>query len=158
MAWIYFENLDEVIAIHKKTIEVSGGGADGVISLGSLDCALDQIQDDLYYPEFEDKLTHLFWVANKSHGFRDGNKRIAITICGMFLLKNGFLSVVKEFMLRMESISYHVAAGNIDKELLHEIITSILYEEDFSEELKLKLLEAFSNNLIDDEVDKSKVK
>lgn len=151
MAWIYFENLDEVIAIHKKTIEVSGGGADGVISLGSLDCALDQIQDDLYYPAFEDKLTHLFWVANKSHGFQDGNKRIAITLCGMFLFKNGFMAVVKEFMFRMESISYHVAAGNIDKELLHEIITSILYEDDFSEELKLKLLEAFSKSHIDDD-------
>jgi death on curing protein len=148
MAWIYFENLDEVIAIHKKTIEVSGGGTNGVINLGSLECALEQIQNDLYYPEFEDKLTHLFWVANKSHGFQDGNKRIAITLCGMFLFKNGFMSVVKEFMLRMESISYHVAAGNINKELLFEIITSILYEDDYAEELKLKLLDAFSKNLI----------
>jgi death-on-curing protein len=51
----------------------------------------------------------------------------------------------------METISYHVAAGNIDKELLHEIITSILYEEDFSEELKMKLIHAFSINEIDNE-------
>jgi death-on-curing protein len=151
MAWIYFENIEEVIAIHQKTIEVSGGGTIGAINLGSLECALEQIQNDVYYPEFEDKLTHLFWVANKSHGFQDGNKRIAITLCGMFLFKNGFMSVVKEFMLRMESISYHVAAGNIDKELLYEIIISILYEDDYSEELKLKLVDAFSKNLIDDD-------
>jgi hypothetical protein len=32
-----------------------------------------------------------------------------------------------------------------------EIITSILYEEDFNEELKLKLMEAFSINEIDSE-------
>ena len=51
--------------------------------------------------------------------------RITITLGGMFLFKNGFMSVVKDFMYKMESISYHVAAGNIDKELLHEIITSI---------------------------------
>ncbi|MDP2889543.1 MAG: type II toxin-antitoxin system death-on-curing family toxin [Bacteroidota bacterium] len=151
MDCIYFKDINEVIAIHQKTIEVSGGGADGIINLNSLDCALEQIQNDMYYPEFEDKLTHLFWVANKSHGFQDGNKRIAITICGMFLFKNGFMGVVKDFMFKMESISYHVAAGNIEKELLHEVITSILYEEDYSEPLKLKLMEAFSKNLIDDE-------
>ncbi|MDP2338646.1 MAG: type II toxin-antitoxin system death-on-curing family toxin [Bacteroidota bacterium] len=149
MDCIYFKDINEVIAIHQKTIEVSGGGADGIINLNSLDCALEQIQNDMYYPEFEDKLTHLFWVANKSHGFQDGNKRIAITIGGMFLFKNGFMGVVKDFMFKMESISYHVAAGNIEKELLHEVITSILYEEDYSEPLKLELMEAFSKNLID---------
>ena len=153
MDCIYFKDINEVIAIHQKTIEVSGGGADGVINLNSLDCALEQIQNDMYYPEFEDKLTHLFWVANKSHGFQDGNKRIAITISGMFLFKNGFMSVVKDFMFKMESISYHVAAGNIEKELLHEVITSILYEEDYNESLKLKLLDAFSKNMIYDEDD-----
>lgn len=151
MDCIYFKDINELIAIHQKTIEISDGGADGIINLNSLDCALEQIQNDMYYLEFEDKLTHLFWVANKSHGFQDGNKRIAITIGGMFLFKNGFMGVVKDFMFKMESISYHVAAGNIEKELLHEVITSILYEEDYSETLKLKLLEAFSRNLIDDE-------
>jgi death-on-curing protein len=49
----------------------------------------------------------------------------------------------------METISYHVAAGNIDKDLLLEIVTSILYEEDYSEELKLKLMDAFSKNEVD---------
>lgn len=151
MAWIYFKSIDDIIAIHKKTIKASGGGMDGIINLNSLDCAIEQIQNDDYYPEFSDKLTHLFWVANKSHGFQDGNKRIAITTCSMFLLMNGYMSIVKDFMFRMETISYHVAAGNIDRDLLHQIITSLLYEEDFSEELKLKLVEAFSNGGIDDE-------
>lgn len=61
------------------------------------------------------------------------------------------MRIVGIFFQRMESISLHVAAGNIGKELLHEIITSILYEEDYSEELKLKLLEAFSRNLVDED-------
>ncbi|MEI7503385.1 MAG: type II toxin-antitoxin system death-on-curing family toxin [Paludibacter sp.] len=149
MDCIYFKSIDEIIAIHKKTVAVSGGGSEGIIDLGSIECAIEQIQDDLYYPEFEHKLTHLLWVANKSHGFIDGNKRIAITAASMFLLMNGYLSVAKDFMYRMETISYHVAAGNIDKELLLEIITSILYEEDYSEELKLKLMDAFSKNAVD---------
>src|ERR1035437_1836700 len=149
MDCIYFKSIDEIIAIHKKTVAVSGGGSEGIIDLGSIECAIDQIQDDLYYPEFEHKLTHLLWVANKSHGFIDGNKRIAITAASMFLLMNGYMFVAKNFMYRMETISYHVAAGNIDKELLLEIITSILYEEDYSEELKLKLIDAFSKNAVD---------
>ena len=149
MDCIYFKSIDEIIAIHKKTVAVSGGGSVGIIDLGSIECAIEQIQDDLYYPEFEHKLTHLLWVANKSHGFMDGNKRIAITAASMFLLMNGYLSVAKDFMYRMETISYHVAAGNIDKELLLEIITSILYEEDYSEGLKLKLIYAFSKNAVD---------
>ena len=149
MDCIYFKSIDEIIAIHKKTVAVSGGGSEGIIDLGSIECAIEQIQDDLYYPEFEHKLTHLLWIANKSHGFIDGNKRIAITAASMFLLMNGYLSVAKDFMYRMETISYHVAAGNIDKELLLEIITSILYEEDYSEELKLKLMDAFSKNAVD---------
>lgn len=145
MAVIYFNDINEIIAIHQKTIDASGGGANGILSLDSLECAIEQIKNDDYYPEFEDKLTHLFWTANKSHSFQDGNKRIAITVCSMFLLMNGYMSVVQDFLFRMETISYHVAAGNIEKELLHKIITSILYEEDYNEELKLMLLEAISN-------------
>ncbi|MEI6694755.1 MAG: type II toxin-antitoxin system death-on-curing family toxin [Bacteroidota bacterium] len=151
MAYKYFTTIEEIIDIHRKTVAVSGGGSMGIISLHSLECAIEQIQYDDYYPEFEDKLTHLFWVANKSHCFQDGNKRIAITACSMFLLMNGYLSVAKDFLYRMESISYHVAAGNIDKILLHEIITSILYEDDYSESLKLKIFDAFSKNSIDNE-------
>jgi death-on-curing protein len=147
MAVIYFKNIDEIIAIHQKTIIASGGGADGILTLDSLQCAIEQIQIDDYYPNFEDKLTHLFWTANKSHSFQDGNKRIAISICSMFLLMNGYLAIAKDFMFKMETISYHVAAGNIDKELLHEILTSILYEEDYNEGLKLKIFEAISNGV-----------
>ena len=44
----------------------------------------------------------------------------------------------------MELVSYHVAASNIDKELLHEIIKSILKEADYSEGLKLKIAYAIS--------------
>lgn len=146
MGCVYFKHIDEIVTIHRKTIKASGGGTDGIISLNSLECAIDQIQNDDYYPNFEDKLTHLFWVANKSHGFQDGNKRIAITACSMFLLMNGYLFVARDFLFRMETVSYHVAAGNIDKELLHEIMVSILNEPDYSESLKLKLLAAISNN------------
>lgn len=146
MPLVYIDDINEVVTLHQKTIEVSGGGTIGILNLHSLNAALDHIQNDDYYPAFEDKLTHLFYVANKSHCFQDGNKRIAITLGSIFLLKNGYLNAAKEFLYRMEIISYHVAANNIDKELLHEIITSILTEDDFSEELKLKIAYAISQD------------
>ncbi len=142
---IYITNIQEVIDIHKKTIAVSGGGADGIINTGSLDAALEHIQNDLYYQTFIDKLTHLFFAANKSHCFQDGNKRIAISLGSIFLLKNGYLDAAHRFLYKMETISYHLAAGRIEKEFLRDIIDSIVYEEDYSEEIKLKLLNCISN-------------
>ncbi|MBT4383585.1 MAG: type II toxin-antitoxin system death-on-curing family toxin [Candidatus Marinimicrobia bacterium] len=138
-AIIYFESIDEVIAIHKKTVEVSGGGEDGVRDTHSLIAALAHIQNDDYYPTFEAKLTHLFFVANKSHCFVDGNKRIAISLGMKFLLNNGYLYVIQKFAHQMEMVSYQVASNNIDKDLLLEIVDSIINEEDYSESLKIRI-------------------
>ena len=46
----------------------------------------------------------------------------------------------------MENISYHVAAGRIDKPLLREIITAVIHDELDDESLKLKILEAISGD------------
>lgn len=138
----YIESIDEVIEIHQKTIEVSGGGTDGIISLNSLQACLQQIQNDDYYPTFVDKLTHLVYVGNKSHSFQDGNKRIAIALGMKFLINNGYLFIVQKFAEKMEFVSYQLAASRIDKELLHDIIHSIVYEDDYSIELKLRIIKA----------------
>lgn len=111
-----------------------------------LDSVLENIRNDDYYPSFEDKLTHLFFCACKFHCFQDGNKRIAITLCAQMLLWNGYLYCAGNFIREMENICYHVAAGNIDKDLLREVITAHLAEDSDNEELKLKILHAISAN------------
>ena len=91
------------------------------------------------YPTFESKLTHLFFCVCKFHCFADGNKRLAIT------LSNGYMAVAKTFFTVMENISYQVAAGRIDKDLLHRIIIAVMdgtYETD--EELKIDIINAIS--------------
>ena len=143
MADLCYITLDEAIEIHKLTVKHSGGGALGHFDLGILESVLQNIQNDDYYPSFVDKITHLFFCACEFHCFEDGNKRIAITLSAQFLLKNGYLSVAHSFLKEMENISYHVAAGKIDKELLCEIMESILkgsFEND--ESLKLKIIHA----------------
>lgn len=74
MSRVYI-SLDQAVEIHGKTVEISGGGATGALNLGQLESVLEHIQNDLYYPTFEDKLTHLFFGASKFHCFEDGNKR-----------------------------------------------------------------------------------
>lgn len=143
MADLCYITLDEAIEIHKLTIQHSGGGALGHFDLGRLESVLQNIQNDDYYPNFVDKITHLFFCTCEFHCFEDGNKRIAITLSAQFLLKNGYLSVAQSFLKEMENISYHVAAGKIDKDLLYEIMESILkgrFEND--ESLKLKIIHA----------------
>lgn len=143
MALLYL-TMDQAIETHAKTVEVSGGGAMGHLDLGMLDSVLQNIQNDDYYPTFEEKLTHLFFSACKFHCFQDGNKRIAITLSAQMLLLNGYLYCVSSFIREMENISYHVAAGKIEKELLLEVITAHLTEESENESLKLKVLHAIA--------------
>ena len=143
MSLIYL-TLDQAIAIHRKTVELSGGGTTGHLDLGKLESVLLHIQNDDYYPTFEDKLAHLFFCSCKFHCFQDGNKRIAISLCAQLLLFNGYLYCAERFIREMENISYHVAAGHIDKELLREIIVAVLNDEMDDEVLKLKILKAIS--------------
>lgn len=145
MALVYLD-LEQAVEVHRKTVEISGGGALGHLEIGKLDSVLQNIRNDDYYPSFEEKLTHLFFSACKFHCFQDGNKRIAITLCTQFLLLNGYLYCAGSFIREMENISYHVAAGNIGKELLGEIISAHLQEDSDNEVLKLKILHAISAN------------
>jgi death-on-curing protein len=45
----------------------------------------------------------------------------------------------------MENISYHVATGKIDKDLLKEIISAVIEDDMEREGLKLKILMAISD-------------
>lgn len=131
--------IEEALDIHIKTVENSGGGMTQCIDSNKLDSVLNHIQNDDYYPEFVDKLTHLFFSTCQFHCFADGNKRIAITLSTEFLLKNGYMFIAKDFISKMENIIYYVAAGKINKELVHKIITLVLDGEyDINEEINFK--------------------
>lgn len=143
MAWVYL-TIEQAIEIHRKTVDVSGGGSFGHLDIDKLEAVLQHIQNDDYYPTFDRKLTHLFFCACKFHCFEDGNKRIAITLCAQMLLLNGYLRSIHGFIRESENISYHVAAGNISKELLGEWIEAVLCGVEDDEALKLKILTAIS--------------
>lgn len=142
MRYNYF-TIDYAIEIHDKIIELTGG-INGVKTFGNLDSPLTHIQNDDYYPTFEDKLTHLVFSFNKFHAFNDGNKRTSIAMGAFFLEINGLDIMIDKFIIEMENIAVTVADNLIEKELLQEIITSIINEFDYNEELKLKIIFALS--------------
>jgi death-on-curing protein len=142
---IIYPTIDQAIDVHRKTVEVSGGGVLGHLDMGRLESVLDHIQNDDYYPTFEEKLSHLFHSACKFHCFQDGNKRIAISLGAQFLIVNGYIFVAGKFIREMENITFHVAADRIDKDFLGEIITAIINGDEDNEELKLKIFHAINN-------------
>ena len=142
---LYFD-ATHAITVHDEIINKSGGFK-GIRDLGQLESILEHIQHDLYYPNFEDKLTHLFYAINKGHTFSDGNKRSSIALATYFMEINGYDFTVSKFINEMENIAVDVADNRVEKELLAEIISSILYEDDYSDELKLKIIEAKTSQL-----------
>ena len=145
MDGIIYITLGQAKIIHQKTIQYSGGGTYEHLDLGRLDSVLEHIQNDDYYPNFVDKITHLFFCTCQFHCFADGNKRLAITLCAQFLLLNGYMAIAKDFFRVMENISYQVAAGKIGKNLLHKIMQAIMDQTyDLDEELKLEIYHAIS--------------
>ncbi|MFZ6771680.1 type II toxin-antitoxin system death-on-curing family toxin [Undibacterium sp. SXout7W] len=141
----FYFDVDHAIDVHDWIIENSGGRI-GILNLGNLESPLAHIQNDLYYPEFQDKLTHLVFAINKNHAFNDGNKRSSIALGAYFLKLNGYDYVITRFVFEMENIAVWVADNQIDKNLLAEIIESILIEADYSEALKLKIIDATITN------------
>ena len=139
----YFTS-EYAIKTHDKIIEISGGNP-GIKNFGNIDSPLYHIQNDDYYPTFEEKLTHLVFSFNKNHGFNDGNKRTSIALGLFFLIVNDLDVFSNKFVMEMENIAVTVADNIVDKDLLLEIISSIINDEDYNEELKLKIVNALMN-------------
>lgn len=138
---ICYFGIEHAKAVHDDILARTGG-LPGEKEIGLLEASLDFIQNDDYYPSFEEKLAHLFYCVVENHSFNDGNKRSALALGAYFLEINRYDHCVKKFIREMENIAVHVAEGQIKPDLLLEIITSVLYEPSYSEELKLKILQA----------------
>ena len=150
---IQYITWDELLYVYSKTVEDSGGGFAGLRDKGRIESVLEFIQNDIYYPTFESKLTFLVSRICTGHLFSDGNKRMSLTLGVYFLHKNGHYWAATTFMTHMAAIIMHVAAGNIDEEMLGKIIPYVIKGEDFDEELKLEMAEAMSKNALFDETE-----
>lgn len=138
MKMIYIE-YDYAIQQHEYILKISGG-LPGIKEGGLLDSILGLMQNDDYYPTFEEKLSHLVFCINGYHIFADANKRTSIALGAYFLNLNGYHYCSTKFIRELENIIVWVAENKISKELLLRIVTSIIYEDEYSEELKLEII------------------
>jgi death-on-curing protein len=145
---IAYIDYDEALTIYGKMIDASDGGFEGVRDEGGIRATLDFVQNDFYYPTFAEKLTYLMFRFCSGHFFNDGNKRIALTLGTYFLHKNKYYWHACICMRTLESIIYHVAASNIDQELLQRIVDSFMAGEDYDEALKLDIAKAMNNGAL----------
>ena len=141
---LYFD-VTHAVKEHDWIIEHSGG-LTGVKDIGQLTSVLEHIQNDDYYPTFEEKLNHLVFGINKFHAFNDGNKRSSLVLGAYFLELNGYGYCVKSFIREMENVVVWLADGKISKELLLRLISSLISDDEFPEYLKLELLTALQND------------
>ena len=105
---LFYFNAAQAVRIHDWLIEHSGGRA-GIKDRGVLGSTLEHIQNDLYYPSFEARLTHLVFAINKFHPFTDGNKRSSIALGAYFLKLNGFGFLCEK--IRYRNGKYRCLAG-----------------------------------------------
>jgi death-on-curing protein len=76
-----------------------------MLNKGLLESSIEHLKNDFYYPNLEDKLTHLFFSVNKNHCFQDGNKRASIALSAYFLEINNCSFIVPRFIVQMENIA-----------------------------------------------------
>ncbi len=120
-----FLTLAEVLDLHRRVIEQSGG-ADGVRELGGVESAVAQPQmtfgGDELYPTIESKATALCFSLVMNHPFVDGNKRIGHAAMETFLVMNAY-----ELMTDVddaETLILNLAAGDVSREELLDWVTS----------------------------------
>lgn len=139
---INYLSYNDAISIHDEIIAKSGGSL-GVIREGLIRSPLEWVKNDKMYPSFTEKVSHLFFSFTKNHGFVDGNKRSAISICAFFMLINFYeQEIVDRFIKLSEELVLDVANEIIPKDLLKDIFNDVLISGEISD---LNIIKIYNN-------------
>ena len=111
--------LDAVKAIHEEVLRANGGTA-GIRDENLLESALAAPRATMMgRPMIEDPIevaaAYLFYLC-RNHPFVDGNKRVALTTCLLFLEANGLLPNPKLALEPWEAFVLDVAASRVDRD------------------------------------------
>jgi len=111
--------LDAVKAIHEEVLRANGGSS-GIRDENLLESALAAPRATMMgRPMIEDPIevaaAYLFYLC-RNHPFVDGNKRVALTTCLLFLEANGLLPNPKLALEPWEAFVLDVAASRVDRD------------------------------------------
>lgn len=150
MADFQYLTKEDILELHNEIIDEIGGMY-GIREEEGIDKVVDFIQNDWYYPKLEDKLTYLVFSLCTGHYFSDGNKRISIVAAAHFLIRNRKHWAGARFYEYFHAYAWHIAAGNIDKDLFLRIVRCYINYKEIDEGLKLELLHAMQGSSLYDE-------
>ena len=135
---INYLTLEVAYKEHDKII-ADTGGLPGIKNQ-TLESVLFHMQNDDYYPIFEDKITHLVYSVAENHSFQDGNKRTSIVLGSLFLKINHFPDdVISDFIQKMEALVLMLVEKEISRDDLNGYIFFIINEEEMPEEMSIPL-------------------
>jgi len=137
MQYIYLTS-EDVMNLHEYVLEFSGWQS-WVLHQGYVESAVEHIQNDDYYPSFEEKLTHLVRSIAMNHAFSDGNKRTALASWANFILYNYDRSLADMFLHQMEEVIVQVAEWSVKKEHLQTYISWIMQGKQDNESALLNI-------------------
>lgn len=111
--------VEAVLAIHAEVL-AAHGGAQGLRSRPLLESAIAAPQASMMgVPLISDALevaaAYLFYLCS-NHPFVDGNKRVALATCLVFLSENGLLKEEELDQDAWETLTLAVAAGVLSRE------------------------------------------
>ncbi len=89
MKTILYPTVEEIIFLQELLIQKFGGAA-GVLDMGLVESALARVKSG-YYESISEQAAALLQSFMLNHCFLDGNKRIAIASCLIFLKINGII-------------------------------------------------------------------
>lgn len=111
---IRYVSLEEILRIHFQVIE-DYGGSHGIRDESRLKSVVYAPKQELFGVEQYSSLFNKAAVYLRNiigdHPFSDGNKRTAITICGIFLARNGIL--LKAAPENLEDFTVSVATEHL---------------------------------------------
>lgn len=131
--------LSWALTVHDIVLKESGG-LKGLKDVGQLESVLAHIKNNDYYLSIVEKAAHLIYSIAMFHVFSDGNKRTALAIGVYFLTINGYTECHDKFYRDMEALLLMLAEKRISKEQLQVYIECIIFDIDYPEALKLRLI------------------
>ena len=115
MSEIFFPDTDEILLIHGKVIEETGGNL-GLRDAGALESAMKAAENRSYYETSDLAIlgaTYAYHLT-QAHAFVDGNKRIGAVVSELFLEMNGAkLTATNEEIIKL---FLDIAASRLSRE------------------------------------------
>ena len=125
----FHPSVDAVKAIHREVLEAHGGSP-GLRDLALLESAIaapqaTMIGEPLFSEPIELAAAYLFYLC-RNHPFIDGNKRVALATCLVFLSENNFLPDETLDADAWEDLVLQVASSQFDRDQTTALLRKLL--------------------------------